>query len=80
MFARQVMGRPFAAPAGVPPERVAALRRAFDETVHDPQFLATAKLAELEINPVSGEDVQKLVAEIYQTPPEIAHKAGLLLQ
>ena len=42
-FARQVMAWPFAAPPGVPPERIAALRKAFDETLHDKEFLAEPK-------------------------------------
>ena len=80
VFARQVMGRPFAAPPGVPPERVAALRQGFAETLKDPDFLADAKQAGLEINPVSGEAVQSLVADLYKIRPTIALEAGKLLQ
>jgi tripartite-type tricarboxylate transporter receptor subunit TctC len=75
VFARQVMGRPFFAPPGLPAERVALLRKAFMETLKDRQFLAEAEKLKLEINPVSGEAVQELVAEIYRTPPEILRKA-----
>ena len=80
VFARQVMGRPYAAPPGVPADRVAALRRAFDETMKDPAFLADAAKAQLEIVPETGEDVQKLVVDIYKTRPEIAKKAGEFLK
>jgi len=80
VFARQVMGRPYAAPPGIPADRLAALRKAFMDTVTDPAFLADAAKAELEINPVDGAEVQKLVADVYQTPPEIARKAGELLK
>jgi len=76
IFARQVMGRPFLAPPGVPKERAEALRRAFDKTMQDPEFLADANKAQLEITPVSGEEVEKLVREIYQTPKEVAAKAA----
>jgi tripartite-type tricarboxylate transporter receptor subunit TctC len=76
VFARQVMGRPFLAPPGLPPERLALLRRAFMETMKDPAFLAEADKIKLEITPVDGEAVQKLVAEIYATPPEIVRKAS----
>ena len=76
IFARQAMGRPFLAPPGVPADRVAALRKAFMDTMKDKEFLADAEKAQLEITPVSGEDVQKLVQEIYQTPKEIADKAA----
>jgi len=76
VFARQVMGRPFLAPPGLPPERLAALRRAFMATMTEPAFLAEAEKIKLEITPVTGEAVQKLVAEIYTTPPEIVKQAA----
>ncbi len=76
VFARQVMGRPFVAPPGVPPERVAALRKAFMDAMADPALLAEAKKLQLEITPVSGEKVQQLVEEVYQTPKAIADKVA----
>jgi tripartite-type tricarboxylate transporter receptor subunit TctC len=75
VFARQVMGRPFLAPPGVPRERIALLRKAFMETMQDKAFLAEAQKLNLEITPVSGEKVQELVAEMYRTPPEVLAKA-----
>ncbi len=66
----QVAGRPFIAPPGVPAEVVATLRRAFDATMKDPEFLAAAEKMQLEIEPVSGERIEKLVEDIYKTPPE----------
>jgi tripartite-type tricarboxylate transporter receptor subunit TctC len=80
IFARQVMGRPFLAPPGVPAERVAALRKAFMDTMADKDFLADAEKAKLEINPVDGEKVQALVKEIYATPPEVAKQAAAALK
>jgi hypothetical protein len=50
------MGRPFAAPPGVPAERIALLRQAFDATLRDPQFLADAKKLQMEIDPLKGEE------------------------
>ena len=79
IFARQVMGRPYFAPPGVPADRAEALRKAFMETMQDKDFLADAEKAQLEVTPVSGEEVQKLVAEVYATPPEIAKKAAAIL-
>ncbi len=76
VFARQVMGRPFVAPPGVPPERVDALRKAFMDALADPALLAEAKKLQLEITPVSGEKVQQLVEEVYQTPKAIADKVA----
>jgi tripartite-type tricarboxylate transporter receptor subunit TctC len=80
IFARQVMGRPFLAPPGIPADRAAALRKAFMDTMKDKEFLADAEKGQLEITPVSGEDIQKLVIETHQTPAEIAKKAGDLLR
>jgi hypothetical protein len=79
IFARQVMGRPFLAPPGIPADRAEALRKAFMETMTDPAFLADAEKSQLEVNPVAGDELQKLVAEIYRTPPEVAKKAAQLL-
>jgi len=65
IFARQVMGRPYLAPPGIPPVRLDALRRAFDATAADPEFLADAARIDLELNPVTGEALDALLARIY---------------
>ncbi len=66
IFARQVMGRPFLAPPGMPADRLAALRKAFDDTMTDKDFLADAAQNKFEINPVSGEQIEALVKEVYR--------------
>lgn len=71
IFSRQQMGRPFAAPPGIPEDRKQALRKAFDLTVADPEFLAEAQQRGLEIRPVSGLAIEKLVNEMYQTPKDV---------
>ena len=80
IFARQPLGRPFLAPPGVPEDRVAALRKAFMDTMNDKAFRAEAEKAQLEITPISGEAVQKLVSDIYATPQEIVKKAAEILK
>jgi tripartite-type tricarboxylate transporter receptor subunit TctC len=70
VFSRQAMARPFVAPPGVPAERLAALRAAFDATMTDPEFLAEAKQRGLEVNPVSGAEIDKLLDDLYQTPTD----------
>jgi tripartite-type tricarboxylate transporter receptor subunit TctC len=80
IFARQVMGRPFVAPPGVPKERVAALRKAFMDTMADKDFLADCLKAKLEIAPVSGERVEALVKEVYATPADVARQAAAALK
>jgi tripartite-type tricarboxylate transporter receptor subunit TctC len=72
VFARQPMGRPFLAPPGIPTDRVAALRKAFMETLQDREFLAEAEKMKLEINPVSGDEVQRIVQDVYRTPKAVA--------
>jgi tripartite-type tricarboxylate transporter receptor subunit TctC len=71
MLSRQSMARPFAAPPDLPEDRKAALRTAFDRTMADMEFLAEAKQRGLEVNPVSGVEIDKLVSELYQTPADI---------
>ena len=59
---------------GVPADRVAALRRAFDATVKDPEYIAELNKQRLESIPLSGEEMQKLVAEVASVPPAILDK------
>jgi tripartite-type tricarboxylate transporter receptor subunit TctC len=80
IFARQPLGRPYLAPPGVPADRVALLRKAFMDTMADKEFLAEAEKAQLEITPIDGASLQKLVTEVYQTPAAIAHKAAEILR
>jgi tripartite-type tricarboxylate transporter receptor subunit TctC len=75
IFARNVMGRPYLAPPNLPADRLATLRQAFMDTMKDKDFLAEADKTQLEVNPVSGEDVEKLVKDVYATPPDIIAKA-----
>jgi tripartite-type tricarboxylate transporter receptor subunit TctC len=71
IFSRQTMARPFAAPPGIPPERLQALRTAFDATMRDKDFLAEAQRLDLEVRPVSGAEIDALVADLSKTPSEI---------
>ena len=71
VLSRQVMGRPFAGPPGIPEDRKQALRKAMEDTLKDPEFVAEAKKRKMDVSPVSGEELEKLIAEVYRTPPEI---------
>jgi tripartite-type tricarboxylate transporter receptor subunit TctC len=75
-FAPQAMGRPFAAPPGIPADRKAALTKAFDETMKDPGLLAEAGKEKMDINPMSGHEIDQLLAELYALPPSVIAKAG----
>jgi tripartite-type tricarboxylate transporter receptor subunit TctC len=68
------MARPFAAPPGVPASRAALLRRAFDATMKDAEFLAEAAKIQADIQPTTGEDVQKLVTRLYTTPKPVIER------
>ncbi len=72
----QEMARPFTAPPGVPQDRVAALRAAFDATMKDPEFLADAQKLNLDINPMSGQAIHDLLVETYATPKAIVERAA----
>ena len=79
MIARQEFGRPFLAPPGVPAERLAALRQAFDSAMKDPEFLQQAKTANLEVNPVSGARLQGLAEQIDGTDPSVVARMRAIL-
>jgi tripartite-type tricarboxylate transporter receptor subunit TctC len=71
IVSRQNIARPFAAPPEVAADRVETLRRAFDATVADPEFLAEMRSQSLEVRPVRGAEVQALIRDLYATPPDV---------
>ncbi len=76
IVSRQTIARPFAAPPNVPVERVAALRKAFDATMKNKDFLSEAEKLKLEItDPVSGADMQKLIDDLYKSSPDVLARA-----
>src|SRR5262245_54134920 len=75
IVSRQTMARPYVTPPGVPAERLAALRAAFNATMKDAAFLADAKRQDLEVRPISGAAADALIKEVYATPPEIVKLA-----
>jgi tripartite-type tricarboxylate transporter receptor subunit TctC len=76
LIATQVLARPFAAPPAVPSDRTQILRKAFNDTMTDPDFRAEADRLSIDVNPVSGPSIQELVDEIYTTPKEVLAKAA----
>jgi tripartite-type tricarboxylate transporter receptor subunit TctC len=77
---RQEPGRPVAAPPGVPADRIAALRKAFDDTLKDPDFVADAHKLQMEIEPLTATQINKLLAVAYATPRPIVQQAAELLE
>jgi len=74
-FYTKLLGRPLAGPPGVPAERLAMLRRAFQETLRDPEFLAEAHKANLDIDPATHEQVEHLLAQFADYPKAIIERA-----
>jgi tripartite-type tricarboxylate transporter receptor subunit TctC len=73
------LGRPIAAPPGVPADRLTALRRAFDATMKDPAFMAEANKQGFEINALTGEELTERVVELGNTPAAIVDRTEALL-
>ncbi len=70
------MGRPFLMPPGTPKPYVDAMRKAFDETMKDPAFIADAEKARLEINPVTGAKMDAMIKQAFETPKAIIEQAS----
>jgi tripartite-type tricarboxylate transporter receptor subunit TctC len=66
--------RPFVLPPGTPKERVQVLRKAFQETLKDSAFRAEAEKAKLNLDPVTGEELEKMVAELFTLDPALLAK------
>jgi tripartite-type tricarboxylate transporter receptor subunit TctC len=74
------ISRPLVTNAGVPRERVEALRRAFDATMKDAEFLAEAEKANTDINPMTGEEAQKIAEATINAPQDVRARAGTLIE
>lgn len=74
MVGTTAMARPFAAPPGTPAGKATLLRRAFDATTKDPAFLAEIAKIKTDVDPTTGEEVQKLVARMYETPKPVVER------
>lgn len=73
--AQQVFGRPYIVADGVPADRLAALRTAFDKTMKDPAFLADMKKSRLSVDPTSGAEFEELVRKMFTAPKSVQTKA-----
>jgi tripartite-type tricarboxylate transporter receptor subunit TctC len=77
---RQEMGRPFALPDGVAADRVAAMRAAFEATLKDPAFRADAQKLQMEIDPLTGGEIEALLKQAYSAPRPIVERAAQLVR
>lgn len=69
------LGRPFVVSKSIPPDRLDALRKAFDATMKDEEFLSDAKKQQLPVFPVDGVEAREIVEKIYASPPDLVAKA-----
>ena len=73
------LGKPLALAPNVPPERVKALRDAFDATVKDPEFIRAAAAARIEVNPIRGVSLQSTVSKVLATPKYLVERARSII-
>lgn len=78
-FGPNEMGRPYVGPPEVPKDRLEAMRRAFDATMKDPAYLAEAKKQKMEVDPMTGEEMQKLIGSFYESPPDLIARLKVAL-
>ena len=79
LYAGQGLGRPFIAPPDLVTGRLATLRKAFDETMKDTEFLAEAKKLRLDVEPRTGAELEALVKELYSAPKELMRRLSDLV-
>jgi tripartite-type tricarboxylate transporter receptor subunit TctC len=80
LFSGSEAGRPFGAPPEIPTERLTALRRAFDATMTDPDFVAVTSRARLGVDPISGERTEAFLHKVYQSSPTAIEAARKLVE
>jgi tripartite-type tricarboxylate transporter receptor subunit TctC len=76
---RQETGRPLATAPGSPPDRLAALRKAFEATMKDPEFLADAERNQMEIEPLTGVGIEAFLDKAYAAPADVIAQAAALV-
>ena len=79
IFGPWAFGRPLLAPPNTPPDRIEALRAAFETTLADPQFVAEVRKTRMEVQPMASEAIEKLVDAILRTPRPVVERARILL-
>jgi tripartite-type tricarboxylate transporter receptor subunit TctC len=79
IFSPTYIGWPSVMPPNVPMDRVQAVRAAYDKAMKDPDLVASADKQGLELDPLTGEEIQKLVAQLYSLPPEAIERARVAM-
>ncbi len=79
ILAAEKFGRPIIAGPGTPPERIKILRQAFNQAMKDPELLAEAKKGRMDVDPTSGEALDKLATRVLDQPPEVLARVKKIL-
>jgi tripartite-type tricarboxylate transporter receptor subunit TctC len=74
------VGRPIATTPGVPADRIAALRKAFDDTLRDPAFIQEAKTQRAEIQPMTGAQLTQIVRDVIDAPLDLRERVKVAIQ
>jgi tripartite-type tricarboxylate transporter receptor subunit TctC len=74
------IARPYVFPPGTPKDRVQLFRKALSDTYKDPEFVADAQKARLDLTPINGEELEKIVARIYKLEPQLTEKLKEILK
>ena len=72
--------RPYAVAPGTPKDRVRLLRKAFVETLKDPEFIADAKKSRLDTDPLTGEEIEKIVLQLFKMDPSLVNQLKEILK
>jgi tripartite-type tricarboxylate transporter receptor subunit TctC len=80
VYGGQQMNIPLMLPPGVPPDRVAALRTAFDATMKDPAFLAEATKVGADVSPMAAADMERLIQSVYSRPRAVIERAAAIIK
>jgi tripartite-type tricarboxylate transporter receptor subunit TctC len=75
----QTLGRPFAAPPGIPADRARALRKAFEDTAADPALVAEMKARKLDVDPISWQTINTLLSDLYATPKDVVTETRAII-
>lgn len=79
IYSPTYIGWPSVMPPGVPMDRVQAVRAAYDKAMKDPGLIATAAKQDLELDPLSGEEIQKIVGHLYTLSPAVVERARVAM-
>ena len=79
VLAADEFGRPIIFPPGVPPDRVKIMRDAFNKAIHDPALVAEAERRRLDLDPESGEELDRLAKEVMTAPPDVVERVKKLI-